>query len=1319
MKTKVIFILHKDSCNNFTKQESDADNNFIHTLKMPNDTNNLFIHNSEGNFKNFFTENTTKPALNIKINNRKLFIFIQHLERYITLPFTYNGKEVGSREKSGEFEDCYELEEGIFISRQTSASMLDSEDKDNILYKITNDGDEFLESLIEKKKKDNKLKRVLELAIGENKDVELIIRYGDINKCRDLSSGDNISKKRFIFVRHGDRAKDDKTFRFWEAILTNLGIAKSIEYGNSDYNNIKDNLSFDPEPIQFIKQVLKKLCFIQNEITTELKTEFGKGYKFTEKFYIDKIYDYEKVAHDIKKEDSNEGSNDEKHKKAVRKKLLPYSYFTKAVMDYSGINKWLFDGTERNFLILDDDIWKIHQSGKEVKEEYLHDALNKHVPIINKLSNDCWHLYKFTDARISHVNFIENIIGILKGYYLKLMILESETIIKGNDINKIVFIKPAKTVKKIIFINENNEKFIYELQDIYIDNLLRDKKLFLNKAFSSLDKAIKFEIIDAVISHTGHTLLMDDKEVQCSIFSQDIENKKLSDFHYILINWNLGRPYLRKGINVDRGIDLVRELKEFFNKTIKDNNIKPEILMLSHNDDVTTIQTALDAGASGYIRKDRIAELPLIVSRAGKPLTVKESKQLESLLSDNFLSLKQFPPYVVKYLMLDKWIPKINVVIINIETHYKMTSETKSIKQSAQFKNTLIIITVKRKVEKAIFFHEKGQILDSELKSASIGKLLEEKKLLDQYVITNIDESTKNKIILEVISRTGHVPPDYNRKRRERIKQIPKADLHVHFGTAIPIEICYDLAAISLYRWFEQYTYDKKVHEQFEDAAALISDIIFDTISSNQGQTSDDFRGNVIDAFKQNLKTDKISTVNDCIRILAETRFKSLNVDQIACIFIVALRKVYRTQGFDEKTTILARIKELNTICTIINDLEQSGNPKTLLSDYLLQDANKLIDSITLNRDDVINTINELFPVYLPYSPDLKFDPLSSLLSVSRKYESKAQGLPKYLASSDLVGASLLQFIDTLLLASYHIVRWAAEENVIHQELRAGTHGFVRELRNPELSAKITMLGLYAGIKAHNNNGEKHLSNSILLTAKRHKGNEDIKRTINTSIEFITKDESIKKQCNSSETFFPKVLGLDLAGIERGHLPEDLKEAFKDASKYCLLMTAHAGEDASVESMWQATFLLHATRIGHGLKLDKHENLKRLFRDRQICVELCPKSNQFTNGYSIYPKIDNEYVFGDYMQCDIPVTINTDNPILSHRSDGYSMGYPLIDEYIALANMSGNINTLLIIQLIYNSFRYAFLNPADKKKVIAYADKKIFDFIYDKFFKKA
>ena len=104
------------------------------------------------------------------------------------------------------------------------------------------------------------------------------------------------------------------------------------------------------------------------------------------------------------------------------------------------------------------------------------------------------------------------------------------------------------------------------------------------------------------------------------------------------------------------------------------------------------------------------------------------------------------------------------------------------------------------------------------------------------------------------------------------------------------------------------------------------------------------------------------------------------------------------------------------------------------------------------------------------------------------------------------------------------------------------------------------------------------------------------------------------------------VVGLDLAGQEKGYPAEVHREAYQVAHEAFLGKTVHAGEDYGPESIFQAIGDLHADRIGHGTWLfdaDKVsgnvavprryvEDLAEYIADKRLTIEVCLTSNQQT-----------------------------------------------------------------------------------------------------------
>ena len=141
------------------------------------------------------------------------------------------------------------------------------------------------------------------------------------------------------------------------------------------------------------------------------------------------------------------------------------------------------------------------------------------------------------------------------------------------------------------------------------------------------------------------------------------------------------------------------------------------------------------------------------------------------------------------------------------------------------------------------------------------------------------------------------------------------------------------------------------------------------------------------------------------------------------------------------------------------------------------------------------------------------------------------------------------------------------------------------------------------------------------------------------------------------------VVGVDLAGREKGYPADGHRQAYQVAHEAFLGKTVHAGEDYGPESIFQAIGDLHADRIGHGTWLfdeskihdprivDRKryvEELAQFVADKRITVEVCLTSNQQT-----VPELANDlrrHPFGEMRRRRLSCTFCTDNRLVSHTT---------------------------------------------------------------------
>jgi adenosine deaminase len=182
------------------------------------------------------------------------------------------------------------------------------------------------------------------------------------------------------------------------------------------------------------------------------------------------------------------------------------------------------------------------------------------------------------------------------------------------------------------------------------------------------------------------------------------------------------------------------------------------------------------------------------------------------------------------------------------------------------------------------------------------------------------------------------------------------------------------------------------------------------------------------------------------------------------------------------------------------------------------------------------------------------------------------------------------------------------------------------------------------------------------------------------------------------------IAGLDLAGDERCTRPADLAGDFLPAFEACLPLTIHAGEGEAADAIWQAAYHLHADRIGHGLSLGNHPQLAARFRNRGICLELCPTSNREVVGFHD-PAVSETaslptYPLRKLWEAGLPLTLCTDNPGISRTT--------LADEYLTAARMVGGLTMWDALAMMRQAFVHAFLPGDERETLIKQVDARIY-----------
>ncbi len=162
------------------------------------------------------------------------------------------------------------------------------------------------------------------------------------------------------------------------------------------------------------------------------------------------------------------------------------------------------------------------------------------------------------------------------------------------------------------------------------------------------------------------------------------------------------------------------------------------------------------------------------------------------------------------------------------------------------------------------------------------------------------------------------------------------------------------------------------------------------------------------------------------------------------------------------------------------------------------------------------------------------------------------------------------------------------------------------------------------------------------------------------------------------------VVAMDLAGAESLFPNEMFEDEFKLIKENNIPLTIHAGEASGHESVVSA-IKYGATRIGHGIHSSEDKATIKLLKDKNIALEICPKSNLDTKTISKY----EELPIKQFVKEGIRVTINTDDMTVSNTT--------LKQEYKTLAKLGFKEKDAHEFAL--NSIEASFANKKIKQKL--------------------
>ena len=307
-----------------------------------------------------------------------------------------------------------------------------------------------------------------------------------------------------------------------------------------------------------------------------------------------------------------------------------------------------------------------------------------------------------------------------------------------------------------------------------------------------------------------------------------------------------------------------------------------------------------------------------------------------------------------------------------------------------------------------------------------------------------------------------------------------------------------------------------------------------------------------------------------------------------------------------------------------------------------------------------------------------------------------------YMTCGDLGGSALLQTETNLRKALAWLLQTSYGDGVRYLEVRCSPGNYTK--------CGLSLLRVMEVLLAEGSGFMRWHPDfrvNFLIMATRHKSRAAMSAHVAAAVTLVTSADSDPENGPAA-----RVTGFDLAGQERDFDPMLFQDSLLPLHHHFINITIHAGEMEEDDKIWQALYLLHAKRIGHGLKLVNNPKMMDYVRDYGTAIEMCPSSNIQTNDFAVPGRGKSSgpvYPLKKYMDHGITVTLNTDNPGISATT--------LSREYHRAALMTENgLSRWQILKLVRNGFKAAFLPRNEKDRMLKEIDSCVFSLVLDEYF---
>jgi adenosine deaminase len=169
------------------------------------------------------------------------------------------------------------------------------------------------------------------------------------------------------------------------------------------------------------------------------------------------------------------------------------------------------------------------------------------------------------------------------------------------------------------------------------------------------------------------------------------------------------------------------------------------------------------------------------------------------------------------------------------------------------------------------------------------------------------------------------------------------------------------------------------------------------------------------------------------------------------------------------------------------------------------------------------------------------------------------------------------------------------------------------------------------------------------------------------------------------------VTGFGLSNDERRGPAEEFEHAFRIAGRAGLMLVPHGGELSGPASVAACLDVLHADRIGHGIRAVEDPALVKRLATEGVTLEVCPSSNVALGIAPDPADVPLRLLF----EAGVPVALGADDPLLFG---------PRLNAQYEIARLSHGFSDAELAELARMSVRAAAAPPGVRERLLAGID---------------